>query len=221
MAIIVFSMIACNGDKDDNDNYGIVFQNDLGFKPDDERIGYLVGGFDDKGNMLSHINVTIPASINGRPVTGILENAFANCTTLISVSIPDSVKFIGDYAFYKCTNLATVNIPESVTNIGAHVFNGTKISNPNILHNKVTSIGIQAFAACASLISVIIPSSVIEIDFNAFSHDNLTSVTFQSTISNENFDSQAFPGDLKTKYFAGGVGTYTRLNGSNTWTKQP
>jgi len=27
-------------------------------------------------------------------------------------------------------------------------------------------------------------------------------------------------GDLRDKYLAGGIGTYTRAGGSNTWTKQ-
>jgi len=32
-----------------------------------------------------------------------------------------------------------------------------------------------------------------------------------------------FPGDLRSKYLAadGGIGTYTRPSGSDTWTKQP
>jgi len=221
-AIIGFSFAACGGDDDpDSDDYGLTFVGDLGFMPDDAKVGYIVYGFDVDGNMKPHTNVTIPASVEGRPVTAIGENAFANCTTLISVSIPDSVKSIGDSAFYKCTNLATVDIPNGVTNIGAHVFNGTKISSPTIIHNKVTYIGNQAFAGCPNLTSIIIPTSVTEIDFYAFSHDNLTSVIFQGTISGDKIDSQAFPGDLRGKYLAGGIGTYTRPNGSNTWTKQP
>jgi len=29
----------------------------------------------------------------------------------------------------------------------------------------------------------------------------------------------SFPGDLRTKYLADGIGTYTRQSGSDTWTK--
>jgi len=48
----------------------------------------------------------------------------------------------------------------------------------------------------------------------------LTSVTFQGTITSNNFyPSSEFPGDLRGKYLAGGIGTYTRPAGGSTWTK--
>ena len=47
---------------------------------------------------------------------------------------------------------------------------------------------------------------------------NIISITFQQ--SNTRIDgSTAFPGDLVAKYRAGGLGTYMREAGSNTWTK--
>jgi hypothetical protein len=51
-------------------------------------------------------------------------------------------------------------------------------------------------------------------------------VTFQGLIPSTGFvniiNSPAFPGDLRTKYYAtgGGIGTYTRPSGDTTWTKQ-
>jgi hypothetical protein len=52
--------------------------------------------------------------------------------------------------------------------------------------------------------------------------DSLISVTFQCTIPSKDFDEAAFGyGNLRAKYIAGGIGTYTRPNGySDTWTKQ-
>ena len=49
----------------------------------------------------------------------------------------------------------------------------------------------------------------------------LISVTFQGTITSNNFsNSYSFPGDLCAKYLAGGPGTYTRPNASSqAWTK--
>jgi len=60
-----------------------------------------------------------------------------------------------------------------------------------------------------------------------FSCNNLTSVTFQGTITSGNLGGVSlpipFPGDLRSKYLAadGGIGTYTRSSGGSTWTKQP
>jgi len=52
-------------------------------------------------------DVDIPSTFTGLPVTGIGNSAFNNCTTLISITIPESVTRIGDNAFSGCTNLET------------------------------------------------------------------------------------------------------------------
>ena len=55
-------------------------------------------------------------------VTFIGKSAFANCTGLTSVVIPDSVTTIGNQAFDNCSGLTSVTIPNSVTSIGADAF---------------------------------------------------------------------------------------------------
>ena len=68
---------------------------------------------------------------------------------------------------------------------------------------------------------ITIPESVETIATNAFTGcTNLVSVTFFGTITSRNFASDAFPGDLRSKYLAGGPGTYTRVPDSNTWTRE-
>ncbi len=54
-------------------------------------------------------------------VTGIGNNAFAGCTSLTGVTIPDSVVRIGEGAFW-ATRLTSVTIPGSVTSIGSAAF---------------------------------------------------------------------------------------------------
>ena len=67
-------------------------------------------------------NVNIPAEIDGKSVTSIGDNAFYNCSSIISITIPNSVTSIGDYAFDWCLHLKSITIPNSVTSIGYSAF---------------------------------------------------------------------------------------------------
>ena len=68
----------------------------------------------------SVVSFTLPGS-----VTSIGDYALADCTSLTSITIPDSVTSIGgDYAFSNCTSLTSITIPNSVTSIGAYAFYG-------------------------------------------------------------------------------------------------
>lgn len=49
--------------------------------------------------------------------------AFANCTALTSITIPNGITSIEFYAFHNCSALTCVTIPNTVRNIGYFVFN--------------------------------------------------------------------------------------------------
>ena len=120
----------------------------------------------------------IPHTIKGVTVTSIGGSAFRYCTSLKSVTIPDSVTSIGGWAFADCASLTSVTIPDGVTSIGEYTFSWCTSLTSATIPDSVTSIGEFAFHNCKSLTSMTIPRSVVSIGYDAFGWcESLTSVT--------------------------------------------
>ena len=66
-------------------------------------------------------HVVVPAIINGYPVATIGEGAFQG-SSIITVTLPDSIKTIDWFAFSGCTALSEITIPPSVNSVGYGAF---------------------------------------------------------------------------------------------------
>ena len=80
--------------------------------------------------------------------------SFEICTSLTSITIPDSVTSIGERAFYNCSSLASITIPNTITSIGDQAFNGCSSLTSITIPESVTSIGSDAFRYCYKLVEV-------------------------------------------------------------------
>ena len=117
-------------------------------------------------------------------VTSIGEDAFRNCTGLISLTLPNSVTSIGYSAFFGCCRLITVTIPNTVTIIYGDAFEGCSSLATLTIPNSVTSIGYSTFFGCSGLTSVTIPNSVTSIEHMAFyGCSGLTSITIPNSVT--------------------------------------
>ena len=120
--------------------------------------------------------VTIPSDISE------ISYAFSGCSSITSVTIPDSVTSIGKYAFYYCRALTSVTIGNSVASIGESAFKSCAGLTSITIPESVTSIGKEAFKGCTGLTSITIPDGVTSIGDNAFSNCSLESVYCKATI---------------------------------------
>ncbi len=144
-------------------------------------------------------------------VTLIGDGAFTECTSLTSVSIPNSVISFGHSIFAACESLEAISgqfvskdsrcliingelnsfapsglttyaVPYSVTSIGYYAFCGCSSLTSITIPDSVTSLENRSFWFCTSLASITIPNGVTKIGENAFYNcSNLTSVYCKST----------------------------------------
>ena len=103
-------------------------------------------------------SITIPQNVTYNAteysVTSIGEWAFSKCSSLTSITIPNSVTSIGYSAFANCYSLTSITIPNSETSIGEHAFYICTSLTSITIGNNVTSIGEGAFYDCKSLTSI-------------------------------------------------------------------
>ncbi|MBE6637286.1 MAG: leucine-rich repeat domain-containing protein [Ruminococcaceae bacterium] len=101
-------------------------------------------------------------------VTAIKPYTFAGFSSLLSVTVSDSVTSIGEGAFQVCQNLTAITLPKELKEIPKRLLsNNTSLTSIEI-PDTVTTIGDSAFYACSSVVSFYIPSSVTYIGEGAF-----------------------------------------------------
>lgn len=98
---------------------------------------------------ISELN--IPPEINGRPVTEIGENAFADMTALKWAKLPDSVDTVRNGAFRNCTALDEVWLGSGLTKLGAFAFSGCSSLRIVTISDHMKRFEINSFKGCKNL----------------------------------------------------------------------
>lgn len=108
-------------------------------------------------------SVTIPDSVKT-----IGDYAFAESENLKSVQFGDGVEAIGDYSFKNCSKIKFLYFHEALKSIGSGAFEGNTDLASVIFNEGITSIGNDSFAYCGGLKDVVISESVESIGGRAF-----------------------------------------------------
>lgn len=137
-----------------------------------------------KQNDKAEIELTVPKKINANEkdytVTEIGDNAFANddsytdifpnkqtpgnsektYRTISKITLPDTIRKIGDYAFFRCVGLHEINMPTSLESIGTHAFSFSGIKQLTNLNDDCSLAGenntslSSPFLNCPNLASI-------------------------------------------------------------------
>ncbi len=113
--------------------------------------------------------VTLPAEVNGRAVTGVYSRCFENNASVTSVTLPEGYTSVGAFAFCGCQSLTQVTLPSTLKSIGLMAFNDcAALEDIDLAQTDLRSIGFAAFNNCFALESVIMPDTLTSLGENAF-----------------------------------------------------
>ena len=161
-------------------------------------------------------------------VTSIRQHAFRKCTSLTSITLPDSIATIARGAFNGCSSLTSIVVVDGNTvydsreKCNAIIETGTNTlirgCQISIIPNGITSIGKNAFGICNTLISIIIPDGVTSIEAEAFRYcESLKSITIPASV--ENIGGLAFNGckSLTKITFQGTIAQWNQITLGEDW----
>ena len=89
-------------------------------------------------------------------------------TSILTISIANTITSIGDYAFASCTKVPSVSMGTGLKSIGSNAFKGCSSLSRAMIPNGVTTIGEAAFYNCSNLVYISIPEGVTSLGSQAF-----------------------------------------------------
>ncbi len=151
-------------------------------------------------------DVTIPSSIDSMAVTALGDELFWYMDSITSVSLPESLEYIGARVFQNCTDLKEIKIPDTVTEIGDACFYGcSSLAKINVPANLVyvgafafdNTAWATQFEGCTSIIlggrvfykyladedMVVIPDGIVCVSDNAFDSKKLSFVSLPESVA--------------------------------------
>ena len=126
--------------------------------------------------------IDIPENYNGLPVTALGGYLF-NERPVTSVSLPNSLKTIGNRSFRKCTELKSVNLPEGLEIIGTGAFQGSGLTGKVVIPSSVKEIRENAFYEAKNITEINIPEGITTIAKNSFRAIGITEINIPLSVT--------------------------------------
>lgn len=115
-------------------------------------------------------------------ITSIGDDSFSG-SGLTSITIPDSVTYLGESAFEDATELTSVTLNNKVDVLPDNLFSGASKLQTVSIASKYTGIGNYTFGETTALKSITLPDSLVSIGTYAFNKSGLTSIVIPESVT--------------------------------------
>lgn len=127
--------------------------------------------------------VTLPSTLKT-----LGDQAFANCAKIKEMTLPEGLEIIGS-AFWSCEGIEKIVLPSTVKELKSNTFYGCKALKDITLNEGLESIGRMTFSSCAALTTISFPATLKSIGMMAlYGCSNVTSVTSLAIVPPATFD---------------------------------
>jgi hypothetical protein len=117
----------------------------------------------------------------GSGITAISTYAFACCSKVTSVELPDTLTEIGARAFYKDVSLASLTLPSGLSTIGRMAFQDCTALKSLTIPSGVKKLPEYMCCGCSRLKEVVLPGTITEIGSSAFFDTALSQISYTGT----------------------------------------
>ena len=131
-------------------------------------------------------------------------NAFANCSDLESIVIPDSVTKMGYWAFSGCSGLKQIKLSKNLKSVTMDCFSECSALENIVIPEGITQLAAGAFMHCTNLKKIELPSTLEGIYEHAFARCiNLTQITIPAKVKVIAYGAFVGCDNLKDIYYPG------------------
>ena len=136
-------------------------------------------------NYKGSVNIPSTVQYSGKnyTVTEIERMAFLNAEFVTDITLPPTLFAIGDNAFAGCTGIKSIIIPDGVVTIGARAFADCSSLTDVTLSNTLDIIESSLFFQCTRLKNVAIPKSVHTIRNMAFGYSGIERINIDKNVT--------------------------------------